>query len=54
MYSECGFVNDVQTGSKHTTQSGGQAWDRNSKSAACMIILMQLYELSISIITCGY
>lgn len=39
MYSECDLVNDVPTGSKHTTQNGGQAWDVNTKLAAGMITM---------------
>lgn len=31
MYSECGLVNEVPNGSKHTTQNGEQACDVNTK-----------------------
>lgn len=53
MYSECGLVNDVPTGSKHTSQNGGQAWDVNTKLAAGMITMQYcMYIFKISTITC--
>lgn len=39
MYPDCGLVNDVPTGSKHTSQNGGQTWDVNTKLAAGMITM---------------
>lgn len=53
MYSQCGLVNDVLTGRKHTSQNGGQAWDVNTKLAAGMITMQYcLYIFKISTITC--
>lgn len=51
MYSECGIVNEVLNGSKHTTQNWEQACYVNTKLAAGMITAI-LYVLGISTITC--
>ncbi|XP_062617807.1 uncharacterized protein LOC134279410 isoform X3 [Saccostrea cucullata] len=36
-FPECGLLNEVPTGRKHKTTSGGYAWDVNTKLAAAMI-----------------
>ena len=35
-YPDCGLINDIPTGRKHSTVNGGQAWDVNTKLAAGM------------------
>jgi hypothetical protein len=37
-FPECGLVNDVPTGTKHKTSSGGYAWDVNTKLAAGIVL----------------
>ena len=37
-FPECGLLNDVPTGTKHKTSSGGYAWDVNTKLAAGIVL----------------